>query len=166
LRNRNQCCVCVDSEETREEVPYKHLILRQKPNPSQNMVFAASNQRATKILTKKVALTPFRVAERKCVTYMTIGQRRPYLDAKEVTDALRVDHSENILLSIAWVTNKGVRFFRLFPELTFWDTQQKTNRERRPCFLGCVKDSENRCFIYLRALMPSNTHIDTDWSSS
>jgi hypothetical protein len=48
-----------------------------------------------------------------------------------VREALLVDDSENILLAIAWVTNKGVRLFRLFPEVTFWDTQQKTNRERR-----------------------------------
>ncbi len=78
-----------------------------------------------------------------------------YMDAKEVREALLVDNSEDILLAIAWVTNEGVRLFRLFPEVTFWDTQEKTNGERRPCFLGCGKDSENRCFTYLWAFMPS-----------
>jgi hypothetical protein len=78
-----------------------------------------------------------------------------YMDAKEVREALLVDDSENILLAIAWVTNKGVRLFRLFPKVTFWDTQQKANRERRPCFLGCSDDSENRIFTYLWAFMPS-----------
>jgi hypothetical protein len=78
-----------------------------------------------------------------------------YMDAKEVREALLVDDSENILLAIAWVTNEGVRLFRLFPKVTFWDTQQMTNQERRPCFLGCDKDSEKRCFTYLWAFMPS-----------
>jgi hypothetical protein len=86
-----------------------------------------------------------------------------YMDAKEVREALLVDDSENILLAIAWVTNEGVRLFRLFPEVTFWDTQQKTNRERRPCFLGCGKDSENRCFTYLWAFMPSECRWVFDW---
>jgi hypothetical protein len=78
-----------------------------------------------------------------------------YLDAKEVIEALQVKDSENILLTIAWVTNERVRLFQIFPEVTFWDTQQKTNRERRPRFLGCRKDSEIRCLTYLWALMPS-----------
>jgi hypothetical protein len=86
-----------------------------------------------------------------------------YMNAKEVREALLVDYSENILLAIAWVTNEGVGLFRLFPEVTFWDTQQKTNRERRPCFLGCGKDSENRCFTYLWAFMPSECRWVLDW---
>jgi hypothetical protein len=86
-----------------------------------------------------------------------------YMDAKEVREALLVDNSENILLAIAWITNKDMRLFHLFPEVTFWDTQQKTNRERRPCFLGCGKDSENRCFTYLRAFMPSECRWVFDW---
>jgi hypothetical protein len=85
------------------------------------------------------------------------------MDAKVVREALLVDNSENILLTITWVTNKGVCLFRLFPEVTFWDTQQKTNREKRPCFLGCGKDSENRCFTYLGAFMPSECRWVFHW---
>jgi hypothetical protein len=78
-----------------------------------------------------------------------------HLDAKEVRDTLlRVDDSENILLAITWVTSKSVRLFRLFLEVTFWDTQQKRNRERWSCFLGGGKDSENHAFTYLWAFMP------------
>ncbi len=85
------------------------------------------------------------------------------LEAKEVREALRVDDSENILLAIPWVTNESVRLFRLFPEVTFFDTQQKTNRERRLCFLGCGKDSENRVFTYFWAFMPSECRWMFDW---
>jgi hypothetical protein len=58
-----------------------------------------------------------------------------FLDALEVREALRVEDGERVLLAVAWVCDDERRLFHLFPEVTFWDSAQKTNREKRPLFL-------------------------------
>jgi hypothetical protein len=47
---------------------------------------------------------------------------------------------------VAFVCDDERRLFECFPEVTFWDTALKTNREKRPLFLACGKDSENQMF--------------------
>jgi hypothetical protein len=86
-----------------------------------------------------------------------------FLDALDVREALRVEDGERVLLAVAWVCDAECRLFRLFPEVTFWDSAQKTNREKRPLFLACAKDSENRSFTYLRAFMPSECQWVFEW---
>jgi hypothetical protein len=78
-----------------------------------------------------------------------------FLDAMETREALQVKDSDQIHLAVAWVCDEEKRLFMLFPEVTFWDTTQKTNREKRPIFLAAGKDSWNKKFTYLRAFMPS-----------
>jgi hypothetical protein len=66
-------------------------------------------------------------------------QNSIFLDALEVRDALKVDDGERVLLAVAWVSDNKRRLFELFPEVTFWDSAQKTNCEKRPLFLACGK---------------------------
>jgi hypothetical protein len=86
-----------------------------------------------------------------------------FLDARETREALRVKNSDQILLAVAWVCDEEKRLFMLFPEVTFWDTAQKTNREKRPIFLAAGKDSRNKTFTYLRAFMPSECTWVFNW---
>jgi hypothetical protein len=76
---------------------------------------------------------------------------------------LKVDDGERVLLAVAWVSEDERRLFELFPEVTFWDSAQKTNCEKRPLFLACGKDSENHTFTYLRAFMPSECQWVFEW---
>jgi hypothetical protein len=85
------------------------------------------------------------------------------LDAAEVREALKVDDSENILLAVAWVSDEEARYFHMFPEVSFADTAQKVNLEKRPCFIICGKDSENRSFSFLTAFIPSECRWVFQW---
>jgi hypothetical protein len=86
-----------------------------------------------------------------------------FLDALEVPEALKVDDGEQVLCAVAWVSGDERRLFQFFPEVTFWDSAQKTNCVKRPLFLACGKDSENHTFMYLRAFMPSECQWVFEW---
>jgi hypothetical protein len=49
------------------------------------------------------------------------------------------------------VSDAKQHLFQLFPEVTFWDTAQKTNRKKRPLFLACEKDGNNSSFTGIYA---------------
>lgn len=51
----------------------------------------------------------------------------------------------------------------LFPEVSFMDTQLKTNNEKRPLFLACGKDSEQKSFTYLRSFLLSECRWVFHW---
>jgi hypothetical protein len=71
-------------------------------------------------------------------TELTIqGQDVIWLDAAKTREAMKLTDSGQVLLAVAWVSDADRRLFHLFPEVTFWDTAQKTNREKRPLFLAC-----------------------------
>jgi hypothetical protein len=63
--------------------------------------------------------------------------------------------SDQVLLLFAWVSDAEQHLFQLFPEVKFWDTAQKTNREKGPLSLACGKEANNSSFTYLWwAFMP------------
>jgi hypothetical protein len=68
-----------------------------------------------------------------------------------------------VLLAAAFLCDDKLRLFESFPEVTFWDTTLKMNREKRHLFLACGKDLENQTFTYLQASMPSECHWLFDW---
>jgi hypothetical protein len=72
-----------------------------------------------------------------------------------VQEALRVNDEDQIILAVAWVCDDEHCLFQLFPEVNFWDTAQKTNREKRPLFLAWAKDSEGLRVVALRTYVLS-----------
>jgi hypothetical protein len=60
-----------------------------------------------------------------------------WLDAQETREAMKLTDFEQVLLAVAWVSEAEHRLFQLFPEVTFWDTAQKTKRGL--CFLPAAK---------------------------
>jgi hypothetical protein len=86
-----------------------------------------------------------------------------FLSAKETREALMVKDSKQLLLDVAFVCDDEQRIFECFPEVTFWDTALKTNREKRLLFLPCGKNSENKTFRYLGPFMPNKCRWVFDW---
>jgi hypothetical protein len=64
-----------------------------------------------------------------------IDSEEVFLTAKETREALGVKDSEQVLLAVVFVCDDERRLFECFPEVTFWDTALKTNREKHPLFL-------------------------------
>jgi hypothetical protein len=80
-----------------------------------------------------------------------------WLDAAETREVMKVTYLEQVLLTVAWVSDAERCLFQLSPKVTFWDTAQKTNCEKRHLFLACGKDRKNSSFNYLPAFMPSES---------
>jgi hypothetical protein len=68
-----------------------------------------------------------------------------------------------VLLAVAFVCDDERRLWECFPEVTFWDTALKTDREKCLLFPACGKYSENQTFTYLCSFMPSECHWVFDW---
>ncbi len=72
-------------------------------------------------------------------TELTIpGEDFIWQDAAKAREAMKLADSEQVLLAVAWVSDAERHLFQLFPEVTFWDTAQKTNRENL-CFLPVAR---------------------------
>ena len=78
-------------------------------------------------------------------------------------NALRIGISQKMLIACAWVLPHEIHKFTLFPECLFGDVTAGTNKERRPFFHLCGKDSNNKSFTVLRAWLPSECSWVFHW---
>lgn len=109
----------------------------------------------------------------------------PEKTAIDIYNSLRINHGTQILLSIAWCTNKQRRFLALFPESTSSDIVLltiifelfiylstssdvifKINNEKRPSFHICSKTSMNETFGGMYSFLASQAKwsFDHAWS--
>jgi hypothetical protein len=91
----------------------------------------------------------------------------PATTAKDIYDSLKINEDTQILLSIAWMTDKQRRFLAMFPESASADVIFKTNNEKRPSFHVCAKTSSNETFGGFFAFLASQAiwSFDFVWSA-
>jgi hypothetical protein len=90
----------------------------------------------------------------------------PVTAATEIYNSLGINDDAQILLSIAWTTNKQRRFLGMFPESASSDVIMKTNNEKRPSFHICSKTSSNETFSGFSSFLASQSTwmFDFTWS--
>ena len=90
----------------------------------------------------------------------------PEKTAIDIFDSLKINHGADILLSIAFCTNKQRRLLALFPESATCDVLFKTNNEKRPTFHICSKTSSNQTFggVYIFLASQAIWSFDHTWS--
>ena len=77
---------------------------------------------------------------------------------------LRIDDSENILVSFAWCHDDEKRKFVMFPEYLAMDMTFGLNKERRNLVTFVGMDGQNKAFTALRCWMPSKKYVAYDWA--
>jgi len=87
----------------------------------------------------------------------------PETTAMEIYNSLKINGGTQILLSIAWATDKQRRFLALFPESASADVIFKTNNEKRPLFHVCSKTSANETFGGFFAFLASQAYWSFDF---
>ena len=79
---------------------------------------------------------------------------------------LKVTAIDCILLAVAWTDDESRLKFDLFPELLYWDTVAKTNREGRNLSMWCLLDSNWNSATAAWILLPSEQLWIHKWSLS
>ena len=68
-----------------------------------------------------------------------------------------------VLLAIAWTTDKARRKFDMFPEFMGGDDTEDTNSEERPLYTLLGKDNNNQSFAHTWCFMPSKAQWAFSW---
>lgn len=99
-------------------------------------------------------------------TLSSDGIDTPKQTAEDIYNSLEINGDTEILLCVAWCTDKQRRLLGLFPEALTTDVLFKTNNEKRPMKHVCGKTSSNETFGGLYAFLPSQAHwvFDYIWS--
>jgi hypothetical protein len=86
--------------------------------------------------------------------------------AREIYDSLAIEENTEILLVIAWCTDRQRRLLALFPESLSCDVIFKMNNEKRLVYHLCRKTSSNETFTGMYAMLPSQAVwvFDFIWS--
>ena len=77
---------------------------------------------------------------------------------------LKMDDSEEILVSVAWCHDEERRKVEMFPEYLSFDTTFGLNKLRRSLFLAVGTDGYNKVFVAFRAWMPSKQKSAFYWT--
>jgi hypothetical protein len=77
---------------------------------------------------------------------------------------LKIQDSENILVSFAWCHDDEKRKFLMFPEYLAIDMTFGLNKERRNLVTFAGVDGHNKAFTALRCWMPSKKYVAYHWA--
>jgi hypothetical protein len=88
----------------------------------------------------------------------------PELTAHDIYGSLQINHGTQILLCIAWCTDKQRRLLALFPESASSDVIFKTNNEKRPSLHICSKTARNETFGGFYSFLASQASWSFDYT--
>ena len=106
------------------------------------------------------------------VTYTKEERKKVTLDSttsKELDswrEELRLEETDEILVSCAWCHDDEKRKVNMFPEYLSFDTTFGLNRQRRSLFLAVGTDGSNKVFSAFRCWMPSKQKSAFYWTIS
>ena len=81
---------------------------------------------------------------------------------QSVIDGLQLSDGE-FMLAVAFVTDEGRKYHKLFPSVLGFDVVFGTNAEKRPQMRGTGKTSSNKNIPIVEALLPSQQKYIFDW---
>ena len=83
--------------------------------------------------------------------------------ANNTRRVLNVENNQSLLMGIAWVNQKEVNLFSLFPEVIFCDVISDVNKDQRPLLTCTGKDSNGKMYTFLRAFLPNEKQWVFRW---
>ena len=81
----------------------------------------------------------------------------------ENRDILELEHYQQLMLAVAWISKEELRLMYLYPEVLFMDVTSDTNKEKRPLFTVTGRTAQGKMFTILRAFMPNEKSWIFNW---